>query len=330
MPTTSKKITKLLTVSVNCAGTVSSLYILAVVTERIAGFYSSTDKSFLLDTVSSTHAFESGFAPFAMAALIPVCAAFIIKPRTSGDRFSMVLCLASMTIYLFMREELAFVAAAFIATAILLLIIGSRWVYLTLSSTLFVMVMLAFAGSFGDRLYRYIYRHIYEAYHQAEKIYALTDKPLSSDHIFCGKGFIHADSTSGFYHRLISHLGIAGALVFAAFVILILFAAIRLIVRTYAPAKATAVVHRFTSTEDMTRTRVGIVAAFCSLVSVFISATFFDLYSCPLSYLILFLLLGVCASYTRCTAGEIRKAKESLSYKNSKESATIVIDRQHS
>lgn len=330
MPTTAKKITKLLTVSVNCAGTVSSLYILAVLTERLADFYSSADKGFLLSTVSSMHAFESGFAPFAMAALIPVCTAFIIKTGSAKDRFSMILCLASMTFCLFIREELAFIAAAFIATAILLLIIGSRWVYLTLSSTLFVIVMLAFAGSFGDRLYRYIYRHIYEAYHQAEKIYAVSERPLSSDYIFCGKGFVNMENASGFYNSLISHLGIAGALVFTVFVLFILFAAIRLIIRTYAPARSKADIHRFTGADDMTNTRVGIVAAFCSLISVFISATFFDLYSCPLSYLTAFLLMGVCSSYTGCTVAEIRKAKDSLNYKNSKESASIVIDRQHS
>ncbi len=324
-----KKITKMLTSAVITAGTISALAIIGEAVTIIAPAGTVADREYLLNLVSSLPAFESGFAAFGFSALIPVCTAFIIKPRTEGYRFTLILCLASMVTYLFAFEEMAFALAAIISTAVLLLITGSRWVYFSLAATLSVTVVAAFAGNFGERLFRYIYTQIYEAYHQAEHIYAFSDSPISSGYIICGGGFSESYMGKNFYYSIMSQLGIVGFIIFALLSVFIIGQAVLLIIKTYRFLESEKDPLLSESAKDRAETRMGIVSVVCSILCILITATFFDLYTNETAYLMLFLLFGICSAYTRSTLGHIEKTEQAIASKNSEEYAHAVIKRQH-
>lgn len=325
-----RKITKLLFAVTISAGALCSVYILGSAIATLIPADTVGNREYLIRTVSSMYAFESGFVPLAVTSLIPVCTSFIIKPKNEGKRISLILCLAAMVSYLLIAEELAFVIAAVIVTAVLLLITGSRWIYLSVASALTVTVSLFFAGSFGDRLYNYIYRHLYEAYHRAETIYSFTDtKSLSAEQLICGNGFSDSAVGSSFYHSLGSKLGIAGLIVFGVFLIFIIAEAIKLLLKTYRSSNNTKDLDRFTAVGSSAEVRMSIIATLCSLISILICASFFDFYSSPLSYQLLFLLMGICSAYSRSTVRETEKAAELASFQNSEERAHTLISRQY-
>lgn len=325
-----RKITKLLTVAVLSAGTFSALYIIGEVTASVAPVDTFVDRGYLARLVSSLPSFESGFAVLAITALIPVCTAFIVKPRSEGYRFTLILCLAAMITCLFMSENLACLMCAFIATVLLLLVTGSRWVYLSLGAVLFCTVVIFFAGETGDRIYNYVYQNIFEAYHQAESFQIFSDSTLSAEYILCGQGFAEGALGVNFYYSLISQLGIAGFMAFLGFLLLVILSAVKLIFKTYSSADNIDTNGRFLSSRNKAETRIGIIATVCSLISVLMAATFLDFYRSDLSYLMLFLLFGVCSAYTRSAAGEIAKAEGSHTAQCTSERATaVVVFKQH-
>lgn len=325
-----RKIIKLLFAVTVSAGALCAVFVLGFALASLIPADAVGDREYLIRAVSSMYAFESGFAPLAVTSLIPVCTSFIIKPKNEGKRISLILCLAAMVSYLLISEELAFVIAAVAVTAVLLLITGSRWIYLSVATALTVTVSMFFAGSFGDRLYNYIYRHLYEAYHRAETLYSFTDRQsISTEQLLCGNGFSDCAVGSSFYHSLISKLGLAGTIVFGVFLIFVIAEAIKLLLRTYRSSKNANALDRFFAAGNTAEVRMSIIATLCSLISLLICASFFDFYSSPLSYQLLFLLTGICSAYSRSTVRETEKAAELEKAKNSKERAQILISRQY-
>lgn len=319
-----RKIIKLFTLAIVTCGILASLYIIGFSLDAVIPKGTAAERDYLLTLVSSLPAFREGFTTIVMTAFIPACTAFIIKARSEGYRFTFILCLLAMMLCLLMSGNLAFILVGGAVSALLLIITGSKRVYLALSSVAFLFVALLFAGNFGNRIYRYVYRNILEAYVQAREL--SESAALGASYSFSGQGFSHELSSSGsFFASIFSYLGVAGAIIFAAFIIFVFIEAAALILRTYRTRDFSAALERYTGMDSLPEMRLCIIALSCALLVIVICSVFFDLYESPLSYLLLFILCGSTVAYSRCGLSEIEKAEGSLILENTDESSSTVI-----
>ncbi|MBE6586966.1 MAG: hypothetical protein E7647_00965 [Ruminococcaceae bacterium] len=308
-----KKLLRVLYTAIMAAGILGSLYILARAFASLlpAGIFARPD--LLYGYVLSLPIFSGGLAPLAFAALIPVCTSFIIKARSDGYRFTSCLCLIAMVGYLILSGELAYALAAAVATALFLFVTGSRGVYLTISALLAGSVVLAFSGSFGDRLYRYVFSRLSDAFNQARDLSYISQNAFSAEYAVCGHGFSgFADQGSNSYFTLISQLGITGFVILCFFVALILAQAASLIIKTYRSSECEEAMNRFSSLGSPAEARACALSVSCSVIVCMICATFFNFFSNPTAYLLFFMLCGFCAAYARSAKSEISSAAGSL------------------
>ena len=309
-----RNIKKTMSAATSLAGLIAALYCLGFALRALIPTDIAVDPSFLISKISGLPLFESGAAPFVFASLIPVCFAFIMKPRSDGNRFTILLCLISMVSALMLTEELAFLAAATIATVVLLLSTGSKRIYFILTVVLAVCIVTSLAGSVGDTITAYVTDHIREAYSQAENTFAFSKAPVSSEFLFSGRGFGDGGSDAGFIYSLLSRLGLCSLLILAVFFLFLIADAGHLIRTTRRQSASSDCLARFASTSNPSETRMGMIAVLSALLSAALCATFFDLYSRELSYLWFFILCGVCSAYAENSRREIAKAESSLSF----------------
>ncbi len=315
-----EKLLKLLRAAIMTSGVLASLFILAKALSALlpAGIFAKPE--LLFETVCALPVFESGLAPLAFSALIPVCAAFIIKAHSEGYRFSSCICLASMVGYLLLSGELAFALACTVATAIFLLVTGSRWVYLSMSALLCGAVILVYSGSFGARLYSYVMDRLSEAFNQARDLSYISQNAFSQDYAFCGRGFCDIGGEgSNFYFSLISQLGVAGFVILCTFVLFILAESAALIIKTYRATSCEEAISRFPSIGTPGEARACALSLSCSVLVCLICATFCNFFADPTQYLLFFMLCSFCAAYARTTKEEVAKAEEALDYNQSRD-----------
>jgi len=322
-----RNIKNLMGFSVILGGTVCSVYLLGFALSAIIPGDVAVAPSFLMDTVLSLPAFESGFAPLFSATLIPVSIAFVMKPHSEGNRLTVFLCFVSMLSALIISENVAYTAAAVIASVILILIAGSRRLYFALALLLGATVITSFSGKLGDKLYGYIFSNIKEAYSEAINALSSGDGALSGRLLFCGQGFGEGTTGSNFFHSLFSHFGLCGSVIFAVLVIAILLEAVALIIRTYKNSAHREYINRFRTIADPAELRMGAVAMICAMISLIICATFSDLYISASSYSWLFLICGVCSAYATGANAAIDKAQSSSLSEDLSERCTFVITK---
>jgi len=318
---------KLMSVGAVTMGVLSSLYVLGAGVSALPlpeGIY---HKDLLLESVRSLPVFQGTFAPVAMAALIPVCAAFIIRPVANTSRATLYLSLVSMGACLLITEQLAYVSAALIATFILLLATGSRKIYFSISAIMAVFVALLFAGSFGDRLFNYIYVHISEAYHQARSLFSDASLPVSARYIFCGSGFTGSvDEGSNFYLKLISNLGIVGFIVIFFAILILFFRATSLMSHLRKSTGEFRMNMRFASRENRSAMNTATAAGLSVIIALLAVATFTDFYSDSSSYTFFFMMLGTVSAFIRCNEHELARSLDHRDALSDPESAEIIIN----
>lgn len=313
-----ERLLKLLYAAIMTGGACASLYILAKALSALLSAGIIARPELLFSLVCTLPIFKGGFAPLAFATLIPICAAFIIKPQSRGYRFSSCTCLVSMAGYLIISGELAFALVAIAATALFLLVTGSRWVYLAMSSTLCGAVVLIFSGSFGNRIYRYVMESLTEAFTQARDLSYISQNTFSRDYAFCGQGFNGIGETgSNFYVSLLSQLGVAGFVILCTFLLFILAEASVLIIRTYRATKCEEAISRFPSIGTPVEARACVLSLFCALLVCIVCATFCNFFADPALYLWFFMLCGFCAAYARGAKKEIDTAEGALNHSQS-------------
>lgn len=314
------KLLKLIYAAIMTGGAVASLFILARALEALlpAGVFAQPE--LLSEAVGAFPVFASGFAPLAFATLIPVCAAFIVKPNSEGYRFTSCVCLASMLDYLLLCEELAFALAGACATAIFLFVTGSRWVYLAMSGVLCSGVILMFASSFGTRLYSYVVSRLSEAFNQAKDLSYISQNAFAAQYAFGGQGFNGSgEAGSNFYFSLISQLGVSGFVILCVFVLCVLAESAVLIIKTYRATNCEEAICRFPSIGTPGEARACALSLSCSILVCIICATFCNFFKSPEQYLLLFMLCGFCAAYARSTKSEIGTAEGALIYGQSRD-----------
>ena len=314
------KLLKLIYAAIMTGGAISSLFILARALEALlpAGIFAQPE--FLYETVSSFPAFQGSFASLAFSTLIPVCAAFIVKPHSEGYRFTSCVCLASMLGYLLICEELAFALVSAVATAIFLFVTGSRWVYLAMSAVLCSGVILVFAGSFGTRLYNYIVSHISEAFNQAMDLAYISQNAFAADYAISGLGFNgYGEAGSSFYFSLISQLGVSGFVILCVFLLCILAESAVLIIKTYRATGCEEAISRFPSIGTPREARACALSLSCSVLVCIICATFCNYFANPTHYLLFFMLCGFCAAYARSAKKEIGTAEGARDFGQSRD-----------
>lgn len=290
-------------------GVLASLYVLGTGINALPlpeGIY---QKDLLLETVRSLPVFQSTFAPVAMAALIPVCAAFIIRPLANTSRATLYLSLVSMCTCLLITEQLAYISAALIATFILLLATGSRKIYFSISSIMTVFVALLFAGSFGDRLFNYIHVHISEAYNQARSLFSDASVPLSARYLFCGSGFTDdAREGSNFFLSLISDLGIVGFIMIFFAILFLFFRATSLMSHLRKSTGEFRINMRSASSENRAAMSTATAAGLSVIIALLACATFTDFYADSSSYAFFFMMLGTVSAFIRCNERQVAKS----------------------
>lgn len=325
-----RKATKILNTLVFTAGCLSALYISAFSLNVLSKYVKLADADALLNALGSLPAFESKFMPLAQASLIPIAVAFIIKPINGISRKTFVLSLISMTVCLLINGDIPYVVCAFLVSAVLLMITGARWIYFVISSILFSIVMLTFAGSFGEKLYHYVYQRLYEVYHNTENIASSAAVPVYDEYLLWGRGFsVLATEGSNFYHSLLSALGIVGFILFSVFILFIIGHAVRIIIKAYTVPCLSKGMTSYCEIGNRDEIKMGMIASVCSLGVILICSTFCNLYQNELSYLFLFSMCGLCSAYARSADREISKIKGSLISNCSKEEADIVIGYEH-
>ncbi len=324
-----RKANKILYTLVFTAGCICALYIAAFSITLLAQNSTIAEAHLLLNTLKALPAFEKGFMPLAQASLIPIAIAFIIRPQNGMSRSTFILSLVSMTVCLLINGDVPYAVCAFIVSAILLIITGSRWIYFAICALLFSSVMMTFAGSFGERLYHYVYRHLHEIYHSTESITAASAVPVLDEYLLWGRGFsVIATSGSNFFYSLLSSLGVIGFIIFAIFVLFIIGHAIRIIIKACTLPCLSKGMTSYRQIGDRDEIKMGMIASLCSLAVVLICCTFCNLYNNELSYLFLFSVCGICSAYARSADIEISKIKGSLISNCSDEQADVVVGHE--
>ncbi|MBQ4066136.1 MAG: hypothetical protein IJD22_00700 [Clostridia bacterium] len=324
-----RKATKLLHALVFSTGCLCAVYIMAFSISLLAQNARISDSAFLLDAINKLPAFETGFMPLAQASVIPIAVAFMIKPQSKMSRASFILSLVSMTVCLLINGDVPYLACALIITALLLIITGSRWIYFAICATLFSTVMITFAGSFGERIYNYVYKQIYQVYNSTESISKASQAPISDEYLLCGSGFSEAaTSGSSFFYSILSALGIVGFILFSVFILFIIGHAVRIIIKAYTVPCLSKGMTSYRELGDRDDIKMGMIASVCSLGVILICCTFCNLYKNELSYLFFFTICGICSAYARSADNEISKIQGSLISDCSKEQASVVIGRE--
>lgn len=324
-----EKATKTLHTLVFTTGCLSALYIAAFSLNVLSQYVRVADADALLSAVKALPAFETGFMPLAQASLIPIAAAFIIKPKSNQSRITFVLSLVSMTVCLLINGNIPYAVCAFLIFAVMLIITGARWIYFAVCATMFTAVTVSFAGSFGERIYHYVYRNLYELYHSTESIRNASAVPVSDEYLLWGHGYsVLFSEGSNFYYSLLSALGVVGFILFSVFVLFIIGHAVRIIIKTYTLPCLSKGMTSYHKIGDRDEIKMGMLASVCSLGVILICCTFCNVYQNELSYLFLFCVCGICSAFARSADREISKIKGSLILKCSKEQAEAVIGRE--
>ena len=320
----SSKILKILRLATLTCGVVCALYIFASALNSLIPPVLSLDRGYLLKKVMQLPALKNNFAPLITASLIPVGCALIIRARTAHRRFTLCLCLSSLAVFLVVSDNPAYLLAAGISTALLLLSTGSRRIYIALGAFMSLVTVLLFSGSFGNRLYRYMFGQIYDALDQAKSL-SVSQNSLSY-YSLSGQGFSeNALQTGNFYTSLISRLGIPGFIIFAFLILLIFLEVIHLILKTYRFAPISNASKRFKSLSSPYEFRLCATAILCSLIVLLVCATFRNFYDSSLSYMLLFFICGTVCAYARCALNEITKAESAFDIQNTSEKSSAVI-----
>lgn len=320
----SVKITRLLNLATVTCGLVMALYILGYAVYTLIPVQSMADRRYLMESISVFPVFKSGFAPLVCASLIPIAVALIIKPLQKKNNFTSWLCLGSMVIFLLVSDNPAYLLSAGVSTAVLLVATGSRRIYIALGTVASLMTVLLYTGSFGDRLYNYLFGQIYDAFDQVKSL-SLSSQS-SHFYSFSGQGFSeNALQTSDFFVSIISRLGVAGFIVFLFFILLVFFEAGRLIVKTYRISSVSQISKRFKGTSSPEEVRLFTTALVCSLTVILICATFRNYYTSSTSYLLLFFVCGTASAYARCTRREMARSESSMETQNTSETSYAVI-----
>lgn len=324
-----RKAIKILHTLVFFAGCISALYIASFSLSVLSQYVRITDADALLNAVKALPAFETGFMSLANASLIPIAVAFTVKPKSGMSRMTFILPLVSMTVYLLVSGNIPYVICAFLLSAVLLIISGSRWIYFAICAALFSAVMVSFAGSFGERLYRYVYRNLYELYNSTESIRNASSVPVSDEYLLWGRGFsVIATEGSNFYHSILSALGVVGFILFSVFVLFIIGHAVRIIIKAYTLPCLSKGMTSYQEIGNRDEIKMGMLASVCSLGVILLCSAFCNLYQNELSYLFLFSVGGICSAYARSSDREISKIKGSLILKCSNEKADVVIGHE--
>ena len=320
-----RTIKNLMGFSVMTGGFVCSLFLLGHALCAIIPRDIAVDPAYLKNTVLSLPAFENGSAPLFFATLIPISIAFIMKPHSESSRLTVFLCSVSMLCTLIISENIAYTAAAVIASIVLMLIAGSRRLYFFLSLILGTTVITSFAGAFGENLYGYIFSNIKEAYSQTVTVISQGNGSLANEFLFCGQGFNENTTGSSFFYSIFNQLGICGSVILAILLIAVLLEAVSVILRTYNNSSFRESVGRFSTIADPAELRMGSVAMICSVVSLILCATFSDLYAVSSSYAWAFLICGACSAYSENASRAMDKAQSSICFENCREHSSVTL-----
>ena len=320
------KLLRVLYVMAMSAGALSAVYVLSAAVSSLTPPGILGDPGFLLRTVSALPFFEGTTAPLAFTALCPIYAAFIIKSRSEGYRFTSFLCLLSSVAYLLVTEEMAFALIAAVSTALFLFITGSRYVYITICAALSGSVVLLFSGSFGNRLYGYIARHVAEAYNQAKDLSYAAGSSSVSGYSFCGQGFGESLSETGsFYYALVYHLGIVGFVILCMLLFFILSDSTVTVIRSYRSRLCDEALQRFSAIGTPAEMRSCIIALSCSVIACIACGTFINYFNNESSFLLFFLLCGLCSAYTGCAKNDFGVAEGSVGCIQSADRSSVTL-----
>lgn len=317
-----RRITRLATVACIFAAFVSCAYIAGQLVS-FAFRFAVSDSGALSAAVNSLYVFKTGSAPSLLAALIPLSVGLAMLRHNIISRSSMWLSAAVMVCSLIIMGRFSHLAAAAVSTIILLFIIGIKSIYAALA------VMFGFAAVFmytdiGMRLYTNVLKILAED--SATSIGFFQKLRSMGEYLLCGRGFAANGGTEcNLYAEITETIGIAGLTVFAAFIIYAVFSFTGLAKRTIASDISSAELQRFGAIRSATDTRIGAASPLMAGVSLLICGLFNDLTMNSVSFMLIWILFGMCVSYSRSADSELNKAKEASYFNFSSNEAAIDI-----
>lgn len=317
-----RRIVRLSTIACTVAALIASAYTLG----HIVNFtlrYTVPDSSVLLSAVSSLYAFRTGAASPILAALIPAAVGLAMRHHSNMPRLTMCLCATAMAIALATAGNISYVFSAAAATFLMLLIIGRKSVYAVLCAMLFIGTALMYTD-IGSRFYIKAYETMSSDAANAGEVF--TRLRSVGEYIICGKGFgIGESAPDNLYTYIAGALGIVGLIILTVFIVSVILSFTGLVKKTLNSDLSGSELGRFGAIRSAADTRIGAAVPLSACFSLLISGVFTNIMSDPISFMLIWMLGGMCVSYSRNACGELDKAKEAAYFHYSSDAAAIDI-----
>ena len=317
-----RRITRLASVACIFAAFVSCAYIAGQLVS-FAFRFAVPDSGALSAAINSLYVFKTGSAPALLAALIPLSVGLAMLRHNIISPSSMWLSAAVMACSLIVMGRFSHLAAAAVSTIVLLLIIGRKSIYATLAILLGLAAVFMYTD-IGMRLYTNIFKIIAED--SAAPVGFFQKLRSMGKYLLCGRGFAASGGTEcNLYAQITEAIGIAGLTVFAAFIIYAVISFTGLAKRTITSDISSAELRRFGAIRSAADTRIGAASPLMAGVSLLICGLFNDLTMNSVSFMLIWILFGMCVSYSRSADSELNKAKEASYFRFSSDAAAIDI-----
>lgn len=318
-----RRATRLMAVVAVSSGIAFALYDLAVAVKLLTAKIDFADSDFLIDSVGALPLFSGGFAPVVCAAVIPLTLGLAFRKKTYVSKTTLWFCTLVDIGYLAVTGEWACLAAGIIPTVVLILLIGKRWVYVSVCAVLLAFGALFYIGETGKMLYSVVARAISNALAGADIGGADAVQTMSERYLFCGTGLGNSAGHGDFYNYLFVSLGIIGIILFAGFICFIISECIKTFAKTARFDQKKDDIHRFGVLVGSVDTRLGAGAPICSVLAVFICGAFTNIWASPLTYSLLWIMCALGASYSRAAYSELCKAERAEEAVNTPETAAL-------
>ena len=315
----------MLVLSVSC-GLLSLVFCLGYGTEMLSGILfpdSGIYGGFITDMLAKLRVFSTGSVTVLACAAIPLSVGTALRSDHSVPGIILLFCAAADTVFLALAGSLEMIFLAFAVSFILLMVYGKKWVYICAGAALPLIGIALYLTGAWRTVVSFFGNIISSAAADSERyIGSLPD--LSTGQLILGTRVLNGDG-GNFYTHIISSFGIIGFVFFAAFLVITLTAAVRFLIKTIRIDKNTDTFNRFGSVRSAADTRLGCFTPISSALVLLAAGIFKDLFQNGALYMMLWLLLGICAAYMRSAGKEIGKAESAESYNESRHCAETTI-----
>lgn len=293
----------------------------ALLSELPSGF--SVDASYILDFVTELHLFSDGSAHVLICAAVPLTVGMALRRDHRVPRWLLWFSAIADIAFLLLTDSVAYLAFSVFALIVLLLIYGKKYVYFALGALSIFSAVASFAFPSVGNVLSALPHAVFEYTAGTHRFFAsLSD--LSGGELILGSS-LFAGSGENFYSHMIISFGLIVFLCFIAFLATTLFLSVRFLIKTVGIDKKRDTFNRFDSVRCAADTRLGCIAPLLSATVLLVCGSTTDLFSCGVLFMLLWMLLGICASYRRNALKEMAKAEAAESFTATRRSAEAMI-----